>query len=101
MITRNKVDEYIWARGDIDGYVRSGRSGDVTTVDWIFLDQMVSAITMIRRELASDSFQEEHKQIVEREFDSQDTYDALKNYERMSEPQTEGLSPVPAELSQP
>lgn len=85
MITQDKLNEYIWAGGDIDGYARSGRSSDITDADWLFLDKMVSAITMIRQGLVSDSFEREHEQVVGKEFDSRATYDALCEFERTSE----------------
>ena len=85
MITKKKLDEYIWAGGDIDGYSRSGRTSDITDQDWSFIDQTLSAITMIRRGLVSDSFRREHEQTVKREFDSLKTYEVLKQFEIKSE----------------
>ena len=86
MITQDKLNEYIWANGDIDGYARSGRSSDITDAEWFFLDKMLSAIMMIRRGLVEDSFRQEHEQAVEQGFDSRATYDALCEFERKSEP---------------
>jgi hypothetical protein len=85
MITKDKLREYIWADGDMDGYSRSRRCGPITDADWHFLDQMVSAIAMIRRGLVADSFQKDHDDTVSREFDSPSTYKILEEYEMKSE----------------
>jgi hypothetical protein len=85
MITKKILEENIWAGGDIDGYSRSGRVSDITNEDWLFIDQVLSAITMIRRGLVSDSFRSEHEQTVKHEFDSHETYEFLRQYEMKSE----------------
>lgn len=85
MITKDKLQEYIWADGDMDGYSLSGRTGPITYDDWHFLDQMVTAITMIRRGLAADSFRRDHEETVRREFDCRSTYQMLTEYEMKSE----------------
>ena len=84
MITQDKLHEYIWAGGDIDGYARSGRRGDITDNDWFLIDQMLSAISIIRRGLAADTFKKQHLDQVREAFDSMDTYQALQNYEAQS-----------------
>lgn len=85
MITRAKLDEYIWADGDIDGYARSGRRGDISDQDWFLIDEMLSAISMIRRGLAADSFTREHQARVQEVFESEDTYNFLVEYEANGE----------------
>jgi hypothetical protein len=61
MITQDKLREYIWAGGDIDGYARSGRRSDITDGDWFLIDGMLSAFSIIRRGLAADTFKKQHQ----------------------------------------
>jgi len=86
MITQDKLREYIWAGGDIDGYARSGHRSDITDGDWFLIDRMLSAISIIRRGLAADTFKKQHQDQVREAFDSMETYQALQNYEAQSEP---------------
>jgi hypothetical protein len=86
MITQGKLREYIWANGDIDGYARSGRVSDITDGDWLLIDRMLSAISIIRRGLAADTFKQQHQDQVREAFDSMETYKALQNYEAQIEP---------------
>lgn len=85
MITEAKLKEYIWAKGDDDGYARSGRKGPMEDGDWRLIDEFLSQITMIRQGLVSDSFRIEHERRVGLEFDKNSTYEILKEYERKGE----------------
>jgi len=85
MITREKVKEYIWAGGDIDGYARSGRHSNITDADWFLIDQTVSAIGMIRRGQAAPVFKQRHQEEIRETFDSTGTYELLVDYEAKSE----------------
>ncbi len=85
MITKEKLEEYMWADGDIDGYCGSGRKKPITDAESRFLDHMVTAITIIRRGLVVDSFRKEHDETVSREFDSRATYEEPVKYEMKSE----------------
>lgn len=84
MITSSKLREYIWADGDIDGYARSGRKSDITDGEWSLLDQMLSAMSMIRRGLASEEFKSHHEDQVRQTFDCPETYQLLREYEMQS-----------------
>lgn len=81
MITRQKLSEYIWAGGDIDGYSRSGRHSDITDEDWSVIDRTLSAITILRRGLGADSFRRQHEECIGKVFDSMETYELLVKYE--------------------
>ena len=81
MITKRKLEEYIWAGGDIDGWSRSGRQSDITDEEWRMIDTMLTAITIIRRGLAADAFVNEHREMVQKNFDCEKTYKDLKEYE--------------------
>ena len=81
MITKQKLDEYIWAGGDIDGWSRSGRESDITDDEWRMIETMLTAITIIRRGLAADVFVREHRQLVQKNFDCDQTYRDLVEYE--------------------
>jgi hypothetical protein len=70
MITRDKLKEYTWADGDIDGWSRSGRTSDITSEEWYCIDGFFSEITVIRRNLATDGFKEQHVNKVRSHFDS-------------------------------
>jgi hypothetical protein len=85
MITRGKVQEFIWAGGDIDGYARSGRRSDITDGDWFLIEQMLGAISIIRGGLAADSFKKRHEDQVREVFDSPETYELLREYGAQSE----------------
>jgi len=85
MITDAKLDGYLWAKGDIDGYARSGRDGDISTEEWFVIDRLLSAITMIRRGLAAPEFIQTHETEVKELFDCKATYRKLVECERESE----------------
>jgi hypothetical protein len=84
MITEAQLDEYLWAKGDIDGYARSNRDGDISTEEWFVIDRLLSAITMIRRGLAAPEFRQSHETEVENLFDCEATYRKLVRFERES-----------------
>lgn len=96
MITQDKLREFIWAGGDIDGYARSGRRSDITDVDWFLIDRMLSAITIIRRGLAADTFRKQHEDQVREAFDSMETYQMMQEYETRSNPDSSanGSQPI-------
>jgi hypothetical protein len=83
MITEAKLKEYIWCRGDIDGYIRSGRveKNIITDEDWKFIDEMITKIRLIRTGLAAKKFVENHEK-EKRKFDSVQTYKLLQNFEQ-------------------
>lgn len=85
MITPEKIKEYTWCDGDIDGYSRSGRweKEILTDEEWNFIDRMISEIGLIRKNLVSDSFRAKHEEQKER-FDSIETYQILEQYEPKS-----------------
>ena len=85
MITPDKVKEWTWCDGDIDGYTRSGRweKNILSDEEWDFIDRMVSEIGLIRKGLVADSFKEAHEKKKER-FDSMATYQILEQYESKS-----------------
>ena len=85
MITQTKLNEYLWANGDIDGYARSGRDGDISTDEWFSIDRLLSAITIIHRGLAAPEFKQRHYAEVAQLFDSETTYQQLVEFQRKSE----------------
>ena len=82
MITHTKLKEYMWANGDIDGYARSRRDGDISDKEWFAIDRIVSAITIIERGLASQEFREKHDAEVVRLFDRKSTYQGLVEFSK-------------------
>ena len=85
MITRAKLKEYMWANGDIDGYARSGRDGDISTEEWFAIDRLLSAITIIHRGLAAPEFKQKHQAEVAEFFDSDATYQQLVEFAKKNE----------------
>jgi len=85
MITKDKLAEYIRYNGDMDGWCRSTRQSDITDDDWRQIDTILSAITVIRRGLAAESFKKDHNQMVQENIDCDETYTALVTYEKKSE----------------
>jgi len=85
MITKDKLAEYVWCGGDIDGWSRSGRQSDITDDDWRKIDIMLSAITIIRRGLAAETFKQDHYQMVRDNVDCDETYKELVAYEKKSD----------------
>jgi hypothetical protein len=85
MITRDKLAEYIWASGDIDGWCRSGRQSDIADDDWRKIDILLSAITVIRHGLAAECFKQDHYQMVRENVNCDETYKDLVAYEKKCE----------------
>lgn len=83
MITREKLKEYMWCDGDIDGYSRSGRvkKNIISSEEWRFLDETLAKMTVIRNELGSKEFVAAHD-AEKSEFDSEETYELFREFER-------------------
>ena len=85
MITLEKVKEYTWCDGDIDGYARSGREKKniISEEEWCFIDKVISEIGLIRKVPVAEIFIRNHER-KKKEFESPEVYQLLVDYELKS-----------------
>ena len=82
MITLDKVREYTWCDGDIDGYARSGRGKKniISDEEWRFIDNVIFEIGLIKKVPVAETFIQNHER-KKKEFESPAVYQLLVDYE--------------------
>ena len=77
-ITLADVELYRSYDGDLDGYVRSGRPGDVPDATWYAIDALRMRLALVARGVASPGFERELDADVETWAGDDDTRGALR-----------------------
>ena len=81
MITLEKLDIYEKYGGDIDGLIRIGSDAEKIAIndsDWWRISEVVSALLIIRRGLASDDFARRNLADIKSECENSEVFNRLE-----------------------
>jgi hypothetical protein len=80
MITERKLQIYAKYSGDIDGWVRTGKGGEVreiTDQEWRDIDSILQRMDVVKRGEASADFEEETRRLATGLAENAQVLDAL------------------------
>ncbi|WP_343303372.1 hypothetical protein AAHN97_17590 [Chitinophaga niabensis] len=81
MITLEKLDIYKRYDGSVDGWSHSGSSRQkqaMTDKDWFVIESFIQDLTLVKRGLASESFQESLNNRLKGECDNEGALEEIK-----------------------